>query len=148
MWKGNLVPLSLPAGGHRDLERRINPAPPAPGAASHFARTQELFGGTDGAGGAGEAGTRRAGGFAFSRSPVPKRLSALILHVVVVFLGLRAGQKRGSPFPEFASQQMQHEALGVPSPCAPPEPNSCIENRRTGRGKCIRLRNGGRGRPN
>ena len=30
MRKGNLVPLSLPAGGHRDLGRRINRAPPCP----------------------------------------------------------------------------------------------------------------------
>lgn len=30
MRKGNLVPLSLPAGGHRDLEWRINPAPLCP----------------------------------------------------------------------------------------------------------------------
>lgn len=38
MRKGNLVPLSLPAGGHLDLEWRINPAAPCssgPPAISH-----------------------------------------------------------------------------------------------------------------
>jgi hypothetical protein len=88
MRKGNLVPLPLPAGGHRDLGWRINPAPPClsgPPAISHAPRSWQS--------------SLRARGLAFPCSPLPKRLSALILHGLVVFLGLRAGTRRRRFFP-------------------------------------------------
>lgn len=68
MRKGNPVPLSLPVGGHRDLGRRINRAPPCPSGQPDSSHPPASWH-------PGE----EAGGLAFPRRLL-ERLAGLVLH--------------------------------------------------------------------
>lgn len=103
MRKGNLVPLSLPAGGHRDLGQRINRAPPCPSGQPDSSHAPAIWH-------PGE----RAGGLAF-----PRRLcsSASQGSFCTAWVRCCLGPPRLNPepflFPGFVNQPVGHGAPGA-----------------------------------
>lgn len=82
------MPSQLPAGGHSDPGRRLNPAPPCCSGSPAISHAPESWQSWHPGG-----GRPRLPPF-----PLTKRLSALSLHCLGVFLGLRAGREPEASF--------------------------------------------------